>query len=468
MQSSFLEGSVMSDTIASIATPAGEGGISVIRLSGPRSLAIADSLFQSSSGADLQHCVPQKVTFGKILDPQTQTCVDEVLLTFFKAPKSYTAEDVVEISMHGGLFVTAKILQLLLDQGARPAEPGEFTRRAFLNGRMDLSQAEAVTDVIHASSERALKSALAQLQGSLSVKLNRWHEGLLAVLAQLEASIDFSEEGLQFQKREETLAEVKQIQADLDRLIQTYRQGKIFREGAQVALVGKPNVGKSSLLNALLKEDRAIVTPMPGTTRDTLEERVRIHDIHINIIDAAGLREEPDLIEKEGIRRAREAVARADLALVVFDVSQPLDANDELLIETVRDKSKRIVLNKSDLPERLDASTLRSLFPGEEALRISATDGTGVNELCEAIYQFVMGEVSLQESLVITRERHRQCLVEASLALQKSCDSFEQNLSEEFIAVDVSFAMDRIGTILGKTFEEDLLDKIFGEFCIGK
>jgi tRNA modification GTPase len=458
----------MSDTIASIATPVGEGGISVIRLSGPRSLSIAANLFHSSTVANLELCSPQKVYFGKIFDPQSHTCVDEVLLTYFKAPKSYTAEDVVEVSMHGGLFVTSKILQLLLDQGARLAEPGEFTRRAFLNGRMDLSQAEAVTDVIHASSERALKSAVAQLQGSLSEKLNRWYEGLLAVLAQLEASIDFSEEGLKFQKREETLAEVKQIQTDVEALIQTYRQGKIFSEGAQVVLVGKPNAGKSSLLNALLKEDRAIVTPLPGTTRDTLEERVRIRDIHINIIDAAGLREDPELIEKEGIRRAREAIERADLALVVFDGSQPLDANDNLLIEEVLGSPKRIILNKNDLPQRLDESTLRSLFSDEEVLRISAKDGTGVDDLCEAIYQFVVGDLSLQETLVITRERHRQCLVDANIALQKSCDSFEQNLSEEFVAVDVSFAMDRIGSILGKTFEEDLLDQIFGEFCIGK
>lgn len=458
----------MSDTIASIATPAGEGGISVIRLSGARSLAIASSLFQSSLGADLAHSVPQKVYFGKIIDPRSQGCVDEVLLTYFKAPRSYTAEDVVEVSMHGGVFVTSRILQLILDQGARLAEPGEFTRRAFLNGRIDLSQAEAVTDVIHASSERALKSAVAQLQGSLSWKLNRWYEGLLSVLAQLEATIDFSEEGLKFQKREETLAEIQQIQTDLEALIQTYRQGKIFREGAQVVLVGKPNVGKSSLLNMLLKEDRAIVTPLPGTTRDTLEEKVRIRDIHVNFIDTAGWRENPELIEKEGIRRAGKAMARADLALIIFDGSQPLDANDNLLIREVQEKPKLIILNKCDLPQRLDETNLRSMFPDEEPLKISAKNGTGLSELCEAIYQFVIGDSSLQETLVITRERHRQCLVEANNALLMSCETFQQNLSEEFIAVDVNIAMDRIGSILGKTFEEDLLDKIFGEFCIGK
>jgi len=458
----------MSDTITAIATPMGEGGLSVIRLSGAEALPFAGVLFRPASGADLKKFIPQRVYFGEILDPKSQTVVDEVLLTYFKAPKSFTAEDVVEISAHGGLFVTTKILELLRDQGARIAEPGEFTRRAFLNGRIDLSQAEAVTDVIHAASDRALRSAMAQLKGSLSTQLNTWYERLLAVLAQLEASIDFSEEGLEFQKREATLKEIQAIQKDLEALIQTYRQGKIFREGAEVVLLGKPNVGKSSLLNALLNEDRAIVTPLPGTTRDTLEERVRIHDIHINIIDAAGWRQNPEIIEKEGIQRAKAALNRADLALVIFDGSEVLDANDDLLVREVRDKPHRVLLNKCDLPEQLDVATLKANFPDADFIRVSAKNGNGLNELRESIYRFVMGDSSLSETLVITRERHRHCLVEANNALLKSCASIEQDLSEEFVAVDITIAMDRLAVILGKTFEEDLLDQIFGEFCIGK
>ncbi len=458
----------MSDTITAIATPAGEGGISVIRMSGTKALTFASNLFRPFSGADPKEFALQRVYFGEIIDPKTQTSVDEVLLTFFKAPKSFTAEDVIEISGHGGVFVTHKILRLLEDQGARLAEPGEFTRRAFLNGRIDLSQAEAVTDVIHAASDRALRSALAQLKGNLSTRLNEWRERLLAVLAQLEASIDFSEEGLEFQKRETTLKEIQAIQKDLAALIQTYRQGKIFREGAQVVLLGKPNVGKSSLLNALLNEDRAIVTPLPGTTRDTLEERVRINDIHINIIDAAGWRQNPELIEKEGIKRTKAALAQADLALVVFDGSQTLDQNDDLLIEEVGDKPHRVLLNKCDLSERVDVPALEKKFPDAEFIRISAKNGNGLTELCTSIYQFVMGDSSLNETLVLTRERHRQCLVEANNALLKSCASLNQDLSEEFIAVDITIAMDRIAVILGKTFAEDLLDQIFGEFCIGK
>ena len=458
----------MSDTITAIATPVGEGGISVIRVSGAQAVTIASAVFRPSRGAGLKEFIPQRVYFGEILDPGSQTIVDQVLLTFFKGPKSFTAEDVIEISAHGGLFVTTKILELLQDQGARLAEPGEFTRRAFLNGRIDLSQAEAVTDVIHAASDRALRSAMAQLKGSLSKRLNEWYERLLAVLAQLEASIDFSEEGLEFQKRSATLKEIQSLQKDLEALIQTYRQGKIFREGANVVLLGKPNVGKSSLLNALLNEDRAIVTALPGTTRDTLEERVRIHDIHIHIIDSAGLRENPEIIEKEGIQRAKAALALADLALVMFDASTPLDPNDDLLIREVLDKPHRILLNKCDLPEQLDVTSLKAKFPNAEFIRISAKTGSGLTELKASIYQFVMGESSLNETLIISHERHRQCLVEANEALLKSCASLEQDLSEEFVAVDVTIAMDRLAVILGKTFEDDLLDQIFGEFCIGK
>ncbi len=457
----------MNDTIAAIATPVGEGGVSIIRISGSEALSLADCLFHCR-GTQPKEWRPRQVYFGEIRDPSTDECVDEALLTFFKAPKSYTAEDVIEINTHGGIFVTSRILQLILDQGARLAEPGEFTRRAFLNGRIDLSQAEAVTDLIHASSERALRSAVSQLKGDLSKQLHAMYDQLLAVLSQLEASIDFSEEGLQFQKRESNLQALRTVQAQLETLIQTYRQGKIFREGASVALVGKPNVGKSSLLNALLRENRAIVTPLPGTTRDTLEERVRIRDIHINIIDAAGLREHPEIIEEEGIQRARAALASSDLALVIFDASQPLDSNDNLLIKEILDKKRLVVLNKSDLKQQLDRTVIQSRFPKTTPIRISAKTGSGIADLLDAIYKAVIADASLQEGIVITRERHRQCLVATYDALTKSCETLEQGLSEEFVAVDINFAMDRLGLILGKTFEEDLLDQIFGEFCIGK
>lgn len=459
----------MSDTIAAIATPFGEAGISLIRISGPESTSIASTLFYSPGGSQRRDYTPQKVYFGEIRDPAAgEQCVDEVLLTFFKAPKSYTVEDVIEITAHGSVFGSTKILQLILDQGARPAEPGEFTRRAFLNGRIDLSQAEAVADLIEAASDRALRSAVSQLKGDLSSRLNEMYDRLLAVLAQLEAALDFSEEGLTLQNSEQNLEQVRQVRRQMETLIETYRQGKIFREGAQITLVGKPNVGKSSILNALLREERAIVTALPGTTRDTLEERLRIKDIHIKIIDSAGLRADPEIIEKEGMHRARAAMERADLVLMIFDGSQPLDDNDHLLIAEVGDKPKQVLINKSDLPRRLDMETLQSRLGPCDPIVISAKNMSGLDELCDAIYQFVMDKGPGEEAVVITRERHRDNLVQAESALRQVCESMEQGLSEELVAVDINIAMERLGTILGKTFAEELLDKIFGEFCIGK
>ena len=456
----------MKDTIAAIATPTGEGGISVIRISGPTALEIAHTLFHAVAGGnDLE---PYRVHFGEIRDPQTGGATDEVLLTWFKAPKSYTAEDVIEISGHGGTYVTTRILKLVLDQGARLAEPGEFTRRAFLNGRIDLSQAEAVADVISAESDKALHSALCHLQGQLSKRINAMYARLLAVVAQLEATIDFSEEGLTFQKREDSIKEIRQVGQEIKDLANTFQQGKIFREGARVALIGKPNVGKSSLLNALLQEDRAIVTAIPGTTRDTLEERVRIKDIHINIIDSAGLRENPEIIEAEGIQRAKIALDQADLALVLFDGSQALDANDRHLIEAVRDKPILIVINKNDLPQQLDVNNLQADLTPAKIVDISATRHQGLDDLKEAIYHFVVSNETKQEAVFVTRERHRNHLVEAESSLVKVCETLEQGLSEEFAAVDVNIAMENLAAILGKNFEEDLIDQIFGDFCIGK
>ncbi|MBT4899374.1 MAG: tRNA uridine-5-carboxymethylaminomethyl(34) synthesis GTPase MnmE, partial [Nitrospina sp.] len=360
----------MNDTITAIATPPGEGGLSIIRISGEDALRIAMILFHpAKSNSDL---TPQKVVFGEIRDPETNQCRDEVLLTFFKAPKSYTAEDVIEISAHGGTLITKKILALVLAQGARLAEPGEFTRRAFTNGRLDLTQAEAVADVIESASDKALNSAMAQLKGGLSSRLSALHETLLNAQSQLEASIDFSEDGLTFQSRSDTQKQIQQVESELKELVDSFRQGKIVREGMQVTLVGKPNVGKSSLLNALLQEDRAIVTPIAGTTRDTLEERVRIKDIHIVIIDSAGLRNNPEMIEEQGIQRTRSALERSDLAIVVFDASEPLDDNDKLLMQEIGQKPKLVVLNKSDLPSSWQSQQLETFLAGEQPITLSA------------------------------------------------------------------------------------------------
>ena len=450
----------MNDTITAIATPPGEGGIGIIRISGEGALAIALALFHPVTSKSKQELAPQKVLFGEIRDPATGQCVDEVLLTFFKGPRSYTAEDVIEISAHGGAWITARILALVLAEGARLAEPGEFTRRAFINGRLDLTQAEAVADVIESASDKALNSALSQLKGGLSKRLNTLHENLLAAQAQLEAAIDFSEDGLTFQSRETTQKNIHQVETELSQLVDSFRQGRIVREGMRVALVGKPN--------ALLQEDRAIVTPIAGTTRDTLEERARIKDIHIVIIDSAGLRDNPELIEEQGMQRTRSALEKADLAVVIFDSSQPLDDNDKLLMQEVGEKPKLVVLNKSDLPSSWQPDKIEKFLAGDQPLILSAKTLNGFESLKEALHKKATHGERVGESLVITRERHRNHLQQSAEALKKAGESLKEGLSEELVAVDVTLAMEHLGIILGKTFEEDLLDKIFGQFCIGK
>jgi tRNA modification GTPase len=457
----------MKDTITAIATPPGEGGIAIIRISGKDALAIVSKLFYSVAWLQ-QVPVPQKVTFGEIRDPETDQCVDQVLLTFFKAPKSYTAEDVIEISSHGGAWIVSRILELVLGQGARLAEPGEFTRRAFVNGKLDLTQAEAVADVIDSASDKALSSAISQLKGGLSRRLNTLHENLLNTQAQLEASIDFTEDGLTFQSREDTHKQIQIVKTDISYLVESFRQGRIYREGIRVTLIGKPNVGKSSLLNAMLQEDRAIVTPHAGTTRDTLEERTRIKDIHIIITDSAGLRDNPDIIEEEGIERTRAALKSSDLAIVVFDSSKPLDDNDKLLMNEVDGKPRVVVINKSDLQASWPPNQIKNFLAGELPISLSAKTLEGFDSLKEALHQKAIGADRSSENLVITRERHRAHLQQAVKALQKASESLTDGLSEELIAVDVTLAMEHLGAILGKTFEDDLLDKIFGQFCIGK
>ena len=382
----------------------------MIRISGENALTFARGLFHSTF--DISKNIPpaQKVLFGEIRDPESNRVIDEVLFTWFKKPNSYTGENVVEISGHGGTQVSATLLELILRQGARLAEPGEFTRRAFIHGRLDLTQVEAVADLIGAASDRALNSAVLQLKGALSRRINNLLDQLLAVQAQLEAAIDFSEEGLTFQSRETTGQQIKELKNEIFSLVSSFHQGKIIREGLRIALVGKPNVGKSSLLNALLQEDRAIVTSIPGTTRDTLEERIRVKDIHIVVTDSAGLRDNPEIVEEQGIQRTRNALAQSDLALVVFDPSQSFDGNDELLMKEVGDRPRCTLLNKSDLEQKWEKEKIDKFLKGEKPISISAKTGAGMPDLSEAIYNFAVKGEQAGESIFITRERHRNHL----------------------------------------------------------
>ncbi|MFQ5481689.1 MAG: tRNA uridine-5-carboxymethylaminomethyl(34) synthesis GTPase MnmE [Nitrospinaceae bacterium] len=459
----------MQETIAAIATPPGEGGLHLIRLSGPQALSLAAQLFFPAGAAAVTPFAHQRAIFGEIRDPATGQGLDEVILTAFHAPHSYTAEDVVEISCHGGVLVSQRILERVIDQGARPAGPGEFTRRAFVNGRLDLAQAEAVADLIHAASDRAMAAALNQLRGGLSAKLNAWYARLMGVLAQLETAIDFPEEGLEFKQKQALLAEVRQVETAIEDLLATFRQGKIFRDGLQVVLLGKPNAGKSSLLNQLLREERAIVTHFPGTTRDVLAERVRLKDIHITLLDTAGIRQEPEVIEEEGIRRTRQALDRADLALVVLDGSRPADADDACLLEAVGGTPACLAVNKIDLPRRLDLEPILAQMGHPETLDICATRGTGIPALEDALYQTALtGAGRRQEGVVLTRERHRAVLAAAHTALGRVGESLAADLSEDLVAVDLNQAQHLLGGLLGKQFDIDLLDRIFDDFCIGK
>jgi tRNA modification GTPase len=455
------------ETIAAIATPPGEGGVAIVRISGPESKNIVAKLFRSLVAPDLWE--PRKAYFGRFFDPDNKVDIDEVLVTWFKAPKSFTAEDIIEISSHGGVYVTSRILQLVLHHGARLAEPGEFTKRAFLNGRLDLSQAEAVSDLIHACSEKSLQIALSQLRGNLSKSVNDIYQELVEVLSQVETAIDFPEEGLEFEARKGLIDKVQKVCEKLDSLIRSFDQGKIFREGARIALTGKPNVGKSSLLNTLLKEDRAIVTSIPGTTRDSLEERIRIKDIHACITDTAGFRSNPDSIEQEGINRAREVLEKADLVLTVFDGSSSLDDNDKLVMKEVEALPKITLINKCDLENRLDQNQFPEEISKSTLLKVSAKDQSGIEELFDEIYKKVVSDKAVAgESNIVVRERHRDQLRRTFESLKIVCDTLGNNLSEEFIAVDINSALDCLGTIIGKTFQEDLLHQIFNDFCIGK
>ncbi len=458
----------MTDTIAAIATPPGEGGLHVLRISGGDSLTVLSKIFTPATGKGVETITARRSTMGTFTNPESGDLLDTGLVTWFPGPRSFTGEDVVEISCHGGVLVSQGILQALLDCGTRLAEPGEFTRRAFVNGKLDLTQAEAVTDLIHAASERARTNALSHLQGRFSKKLEGFYDRLLGVLSHLETAIDFPEEGLEFNQKENMRTDVQKVTDEIMALANTFKQGRIVRDGLKVVLVGKPNVGKSSLLNALLDEDRAIVTPHPGTTRDVLEERIKLKDLHLTILDTAGIREHPESIEEEGIARTRRALEQADLAVIVIDGSQALDGNDLRLIEETKDIKRCGIVNKCDLPQALKTDDLPSSLKTQAPLSLSAKNGDGLETLKDHLYEIASGGNVARESLIITRERHHRALTQTILSLDLVCQSLAEDQSEDLVAVDMNTALEILGGLTGKDYATDLLDQIFDDFCIGK
>ncbi len=453
----------LDDTIAAISTPIGQGGIGLVRMSGPDALTIAQALFQPARGKADADWKPFHLRYGHIVDPADEQPVDEVLVSYMPAPHTYTRQDVVEINCHGGIVPLRKVLELVLHQGARLAEPGEFTLRAFLNGRIDLAQAEAVLDIVNAHTEAALRLAVDQLDGLLSREVRQVRERLVSVMAYLEATIDFVEDEI---PPRDVAPDLREALDTLKRLLRGADQGIIYREGIRTAIIGRPNVGKSSLLNALLRADRAIVTPIPGTTRDTLEETLNLSGIPLVLVDTAGIaRASTDLVERLGIERSRDALRRADLILMVIDGSQPLEQEDVEIARLAEGRPTVVAVNKTDLPEAADFNFLQ----GAPRARVSALTGEGLDALQETILGKVLGgEVLQSDSILVTSTRHKEALSRAVEHVQGTLQTLEQGLPADFVTIDLRAALDHLGEITGQTFTEDLLDNIFSNFCIGK
>ena len=480
---------MQNDTIAAIATPPGTGGIGIIRVSGPEAFATVLPLLQRPGGcSDLPPS--HMLTYGHIVDPTSQEVFDEVLVAFMRAPHTYTREDVVEIQGHGGPLMLQRMLRLVLAQGARLARPGEFTLRAFLNGRLDLAQAEAVMDLISAQTEPGQHLAMQQFRGHLSAQVQQARHDVLGVVARIEASIDFPEEEVPTPQPEELRPLIIVAQQQVDALLAGSEQGRLYRQGLRTAIIGRPNVGKSSLLNALLRSERAIVTPIPGTTRDTVEEVANLHGVPLHLIDTAGITPSDDPVEQIGVQRSRAAAESADLILLVFDGAERLTEQDRRVSQELwtmgvgilsgarlnsfasGDTTHRpviIVINKADCPQQLEVDEVDTMWPGAPCVATSTLTGVGLPKLEETIADLVLaGKTIERESVLITSARHQEALRRAAQHLHASLATLEQGLPLDFVSIDLRTAYDALGEVNGETVSEDLLDKIFSEFCIGK
>ena len=458
------------DTIAAISTPPGEGAISIVRMSGEDSLKIAQKIYR---GKDLSKVPSHTINYGHIIDPKTKRKVDEVMVSVLRAPKTYTREDMVEINTHGGIVPTNDVLQLLLQNGARLAEPGEFTKRAFLHGRIDLTQAESVMDLIRAKTDRSMKVALDQLDGNLAHLIRNLRQDILDALAQVEVNIDYPEydnvETMTTKMLKEKAIEVKK---SIQQLIETAKQGKILRDGLATAIVGRPNVGKSSLLNHLLHEDKAIVTDVAGTTRDVIEEYVNVRGVPLKLIDTAGIRETEDKVEKIGVERSRKAIDKADLVLLLLNASEPLTAEDRELIKATNDKKRIVILNKTDLEQRLDRDELKQLMPdgNEMIIPLSVLKNDGLDKLEEEISRlfFNNGIENSQNTVIVTNARHLALLNKAEQSLDAVLKGIEAGMPVDLCQIDMTAAWDDLGEITGDSYQDELLDQLFSQFCLGK
>ena len=448
------------DTIAAISTPYGEGGIGVIRVSGDDAFDIVQRIFTGKLR-------DRFMAYGHIMDKDAM--IDEAMVCFFKAPRSYTAEDVCEIQCHGSVVSLRKILALVLREGARIAEPGEFTKRAFLNGRLDLSQAEAVMDLISARTDRTFEVALDQLKGGFSEKIRDFRNRLTDVLVNLTVNIDYPDEDIEEVTYEKLKEDLSSVLRDTDKLLKTADTGRIMREGLRISIIGKPNVGKSSLMNALLKESRAIVTSIPGTTRDTIEESMSMGGIPVILTDTAGIRKTDDIIEKIGIEKSKDAFNKADLVIFIADLSRELEEEDREILQVIEERKVICLMNKSDLKAELDKSVLKEALPGALFIEGSVTRDEGVGELEEAIKNMVYGgEVRQEESTIVTNVRHMELLRSAAESLKDAISLTEMGEPLELIEIDVNQAYMSYGLIIGEEAGDDIINEVFRRFCLGK
>lgn len=460
---------ILEDSITAIATPIGESGIGIVKMSGKESFLIARKIFQPYRGKKINWKTPFKTHYGWIVDPESKELIDEVLLTLMPAPRSYTREDVVEINCHSGPVPLRKTLRLTLKLGARLAEAGEFTKRAFLNGRIDLAQAESVLEVVQAKTEKGLEIALSQLKGRLSEKINRLKKEMIDFLSCLEAEIEFAEEDIERLSRKDGERRLEDILVQIALLLETARRGRVYKEGLKAVIVGRPNVGKSSLLNTLLQRERAIVSHTPGTTRDTIEEMINVKGFPLWIIDTAGLREVEGKIEEEAVRRTHAKLEEANIILLMVDGSLPLQKEDIPILKRTEKEKTLLIVNKIDLPQRIDKERINSLFPVQEAVEISATEEINLEKLKERIAEFALKEAVLSsgDSLILS-VRQEQTLKQAQQNVERALLAIRGKLSEELTAFDLREAIDKLGEITGEVVADDILDEIFSHFCIGK
>ena len=456
------------DTITSISTPMGEGAIGIVRLSGPQAIEIGDALYKGKK--KLSEVDTHTINYGHIIDPETNETVEEVMISVLRAPKTFTREDIIEINCHGGILTINRILELTMTYGARMAEPGEYTKRAFLNGRIDLSQAEAVMDFIRSKTDRASKVAMNQIEGRLSDLIKKQRQSILEILAQVEVNIDYPEyDDVEDATTEFLLEQSKNIKEEINRLLETGTQGKIMREGLSTVIVGRPNVGKSSMLNNLIQDNKAIVTEVAGTTRDVLEEYVNVRGVPLRLVDTAGIRDTEDIVEKIGVERSRKALSEADLILFVLNNNEPLTEDDQTLYEVVKNEDIIVIINKTDLERRLDIEEVKTMIGDTPLIQTSMLKQEGIDELELQIRDlFFGGEVQNQDMTYVSNSRHISLLKQARQTIQDAIDAAEAGIPMDMVQIDLTRTWEILGEIIGESASDELINQLFSQFCLGK